>query len=152
MIRIPLLLITGFIAQLVIFNYLSPSGLGINFTLLIAIQIALIRGSYTGELFGFFSGLIEDIFSLGVIGERALVRALIGFLAGRFKGKFAVQNIFFQIFLVFFIFAFYNISIYFIRAIFYYSPFPLKRILLISALNSIIAPLVYHLVKKASAR
>ncbi len=147
-----LILFIGFVVQLILSKYFSFEGISINIMLLLTIEISLVKGQYYGELFGFFSGLIEDIFVMGIIGTRALIRTMIGLFAGSLKGKFTAQNIFFQFFLTFIVFVVHSFFIYFIRLIFNYPPPMMKNIFVYAGINGILAPIVYYLVKKADAK
>ncbi|MFC2061979.1 rod shape-determining protein MreD [Elusimicrobiota bacterium] len=147
-------LIAGFAAQLILFNFFPNDGAGVNINILLilTVEIALIRGSYRGEIFGFFSGLLEDIFVFGLIGERAIIRALAGFLIGKFSRRFSVENVVFQFFLVFFVFIIHSGFIYVVRLIFSYPPPALNKVLLNSAINGFLAPGIYHIIRKTIAR
>lgn len=142
----------GCIVQLMLFSYLSIEGVGINILLLLTIEIALVNGSYPGEIFGFISGFVEDIFIFGIIGARALIRTFIGYIAGKFKGNFEVQNLFFQFGFVFVVFMIHGYFIYLIRLIFSYSPIVLNKVLLNAVINGLFAPVVYYIVRKINAR
>lgn len=146
-----LILFVGFITQIIFYNYLSYSGIGVNILMLLTIEISLVRGSHRGEIFGFFSGLIEDILIFGLIGERALFMTVVGFLAGKLKGKFSAENIVFQFFLVSFIYILRSYFIYFLRVLFFYPPVSLKYVIAGAGLNGLAAILIYYLIKRIYA-
>lgn len=149
--RMVLILFVGFVVQLILSKYFSFGGIGINILLLLTIEMSLIKGSYYGELFGFFSGLIEDIFVVGIIGARALIRTIAGFFIGSLKSKFSVQNIIFQFLLTVTVFIVHGIFIYYVRLIFSCPPLVFKNIFLCAGINGLLAPFVYYLVKKTGA-
>jgi len=53
----------------------------------ILVYTAYVNGLMTGQVSGFFSGLTLDLISAAPLGLNALVRTLIGALAGLIKGK-----------------------------------------------------------------
>jgi len=53
----------------------------------ILVYTAYVNGLMTGQVSGFFSGVTLDLISAAPIGLNALVRTLIGALAGLIKGK-----------------------------------------------------------------
>jgi len=58
-----------------------------DLALVILVYTAYVNGLMTGQLSGFFGGLTLDLISAAPIGLNALVRTLIGALAGLVKGK-----------------------------------------------------------------
>ncbi|MGI5172045.1 rod shape-determining protein MreD [Treponema sp. OMZ 840] len=61
--------------------------------LLVVLYIGFHNGSLTGEVSGFFSGLVLDFLSAAPLGLNALVRTLIGFLSGLFYNNFETSGI-----------------------------------------------------------
>ncbi|GHV18278.1 rod shape-determining protein MreD [Spirochaetia bacterium] len=55
---------------------------------------AYVNGSMTGQLTGFFSGLLLDFLSAAPLGLNALVRTLIGAAAGLMNGTFFLDVLF----------------------------------------------------------
>jgi len=145
-------IVTAFILQLLCSRYLAFSGVHINIMLIFLIEIGLIRGSNYGQVFGFITGLIEDLTTMGLIGARSLIRTLIGFLAGRLKGKFSVNNPIFQIILTFTVFVFYGFSMYFLSLLFSKQIISLGSIFLNAAVNAMLAPVFYFFLSRISAR
>ncbi len=150
--RTTLLLIISFILQLILSKYLSYGGIGINILLILTIEISLIRGSRRGMWFGFCSGFIEDVFLMGVIGARSLVRTITGFLLGNIRGKFEVHNIMFQFILTFTVFTIHDLSVYIFKLIFAYPESNIRNIFIRAVLNGIIAPIMYYITEKTIAR
>ena len=149
---IVVLLFFGFISQIILSKYFSYGGIGVNILLLLTIEVSVIKGSRYGEVFGFFSGLLQDIFTLGIVGSRALIGTLTGFFAGGLRSKFEAHNIFFQIILTCIIFVIQGFFVYFIRLIFTYPAITIKNIFINAVLNGLFAPVLYLLVSKIRAR
>lgn len=144
-------LISGCILQIIFLKYISYQGITVNILLLLTVEIALVNGSSMGQKFGFLSGLIEDFFSLGLLGERTVIRTILGYFVGKLKGKFSVSNVFFQIFIVFTVYMIHSYFIYVMRLMFL-SPVPALRYAFFGSLiNAALAPLAYRLVKRTSA-
>ena len=60
----------------------------------ILVYSAYVNGVMTGQLTGFFSGFLLDFLSAAPLGFNALIRTLIGALAGLMKGTFFLDVIF----------------------------------------------------------
>jgi rod shape-determining protein MreD len=60
----------------------------------IVVYSAYVNGSMTGQLSGFFSGILLDFISAGPLGLNALIRTLTGALTGFMKGTFFLDLIF----------------------------------------------------------
>lgn len=150
--RTIIILFVGFITQIIITKYFSYGGVGVNLLLLLTIEFSIIKGARYGEVFGFFSGLLQDIFSIGIIGARALTGTCTGFFVGGLKSKCDTHNIFFQIFITIVIFIIQGFLVYFIRLMFSYPAMMLKNIFINAVLNGLLAPVLYFLINKVSAR
>lgn len=57
-----------------------------DIALCILVYSAYVNGTMTGQVSGFFSGLLRDFLSSAPLGLNCLIRTLIGALAGIFKG------------------------------------------------------------------
>ena len=55
---------------------------------------AYLNGTMTGQLTGFFSGVLLDFLSAAPLGLNALIRTLVGAIAGLLKGTFYLDVIF----------------------------------------------------------
>ena len=144
-------IVSSIILQLFCSRYLSFSGIQINVMLIFLVEIALIKGSNHGQVFGFITGIIEDLITMGIMGARSLIRTLIGFLAGRLKGKFSVNNPLFQIILTFIVFVFYGFSMYFLSLFFSEQIISPGSVFLNAAVNSMLAPIFYFFLSRISA-
>ncbi|MDR3172963.1 MAG: rod shape-determining protein MreD [Treponema sp.] len=65
-----------------------------DLTLGIIVYSAYINGVMTGQVTGFFSGLILDFISNAPLGLNALIRTIMGALAGLLKGTFFLDMVF----------------------------------------------------------
>ncbi|MDR2747943.1 MAG: rod shape-determining protein MreD [Treponema sp.] len=65
-----------------------------DLTLGIVVYSAYINGVMTGQVTGFFSGLILDFISNAPLGLNALIRTIMGALAGLLKGTFFLDTVF----------------------------------------------------------
>lgn len=65
-----------------------------DFALCILVFSAYINGTMTGQLTGFCSGFLLDFLSAAPLGFNALVRTIIGALAGFMKGTFFLDPVF----------------------------------------------------------
>ncbi len=141
------LIVTGFIIHILLHRHLGSGAAGINLLTLMTINIALVRGKGQGQSFGFFSGLLEDLLTAGLLGERVILRTLLGFTAGGMKGKFSEGNVVFQFFMTFILIVIYSFSSVLLRIIFG-EPYTLSigSIILYSALNALVSPVVYKII------
>jgi rod shape-determining protein MreD len=70
-----------------------------DFALCIVVYAAYVNGAMTGQVSGFFSGLLLDFLSAAPLGLNCLVRTLIGALAGLFKGTLFLDTFFLPVIL-----------------------------------------------------
>ncbi len=148
--RIILTFIIGFILQSLLYRNF-PIPLNIDIMLIITIEISLIRDSSSAEVFGFFSGLVEDILFFGMWGQKALIRTLAGFIGGRFKGKFNEGNFFFQLIITALIYIFAQFLGLLISLIMSGKSIYPPNIILSALLNGLLAFFVYHILKRFNA-
>jgi len=64
-----------------------------DLALCVIVFSAYVNGTMTGQVSGFFSGLLIDFLSAAPLGMNCLVRTLIGAFTGLFKGAFFLDNI-----------------------------------------------------------
>jgi len=88
---VSLVLVTIF--QSTLANHLGGSEVKPDFVLIAVIYFGLSKGSFEGEIFGFFGGFLEDVFSGGPLGLNGLIKAIIGYTCGIIKKKFYPKNI-----------------------------------------------------------
>jgi rod shape-determining protein MreD len=109
-----LILIVNFVLQTTLFQYIEILGVKPNTALIIIVSYAILRGDVEGALFGFFSGLITDIFFSPYIGLYACMCMLIGFFCGKPFKDFYKENYFLPLSLAAASSLVYNLAIYFI--------------------------------------
>lgn len=148
--RLVLTFIAGFILQAFLYRN-APLSINVDIMLILTLEVSLIRGSRKGELFGFFSGLIEDILFIGMLGEKALIRTLGGFIAGKFRGRFNEGNFVFQFIIASLIYAASVYAAVLLRVILGYPPAYPQSIVLSAFLNGVVAYFIYHILIKIDA-
>jgi len=70
-----------------------------DLALCILVYSAYVNGTMTGQVSGFFSGLLLDFLSAAPLGLNCFVRTLIGAVTGIFKGSFFLDIIFMPVIL-----------------------------------------------------
>jgi rod shape-determining protein MreD len=70
--------------QVTLFASLDVFGGTADVLLLSLLALALLRGSVTGAVAGFFGGLLVDVMTLDTLGVTALLYALAGYWVGRY--------------------------------------------------------------------
>ncbi|WP_055078273.1 rod shape-determining protein MreD [Lagierella massiliensis] len=80
--KIFLVIILNTLLQTVLFNRINIFGINPNITIPIVVALSLGFGAYTGGFSGLVIGLLEDILFGNVLGVRALIYFVIGFLIG----------------------------------------------------------------------
>lgn len=140
------------ILQGTVFYYVAPHAVIPDFALIVIAFCGARRGIGDGQLLGFFGGLAEDFMTASFPGFNALIKTLIGFLAGTIKNKMLFDPVIFPCLFIFFatllkgILAVITAYLFFPKGFFpavFTSDFLLEILL-----NSLLAPLVYLLLKK----
>lgn len=144
-------LLIGLILQLVAQEYLTYKGIGINILFLITVELSLLKGSNKGQIFGFAGGIIEDIFTFGLLGERAFIRTIIGYLGGKIKGMISVEKFMFQLSFIFILFVFHEYFITILRIVFSFPLNTQKYIFINAVLNGLLGIPVYKILEKTDA-
>jgi rod shape-determining protein MreD len=123
-----------------------------DLALCIIIFSAYTNGAMTGQVSGFFIGLLLDFMSSAPLGLNCLIRTLIGAVAGLFKGAFFLDVFFMPVILcalgtVFKAFLLFILHLILGAAVPSYALLlPLFWVAL--GLNSLLAPLLFFLLKK----
>jgi rod shape-determining protein MreD len=65
-----------------------------DLTLGIIVYSAYVNGAMTGQLTGFFSGLLMDLISNAPLGLHSFIRTIMGAAAGLLKGTFFLDTVF----------------------------------------------------------
>jgi|LSQX01.1.fsa_nt_gb rod shape-determining protein MreD len=63
----------------------------------IILYVAILNGTLTGEILGFFAGLLLDLMTASPLGTNALIFTVIGALTGQLKGLFFSEGILFPV-------------------------------------------------------
>ncbi len=87
-----ILIIFLIILQLTIKVLLPDIGLVPDFLLIITIISAIVGGRKQGMIAGFFTGIIQDVFSFGSFGVYTLLKLLLGFVFGFMETHFFREN------------------------------------------------------------
>lgn len=87
-----LLVIIMFLLQTSVFSQLSYGRVVPNLLIFLVSVYGLMRGEYSGIFIGFFSGLLQDIFFMDVIGFYAMIYMMIGYFNGRLNTYYIRQD------------------------------------------------------------
>lgn len=96
-----IIIIVTLILQTTVLDKVSFNDVKPDFVLIMIVLISNYLGSIKGQLIGFFSGLVEDFFSLSPFGFSALIKTVIGFLSGKTESKIFLDPIVVPIIFVF---------------------------------------------------
>ena len=83
-VKIGVLLFLVAILQVSAFSSVRIGGAAPDVLLVTLVAVALLRGSITGAVAGFLTGLVVDITTLGTLGLTSLLLTLAGYWAGRY--------------------------------------------------------------------
>lgn len=147
------IIVAALLIQLTLINLFTIQGLKPDLILLVVIVFSLLQGAEEGTIFGFASGLLQDIFSTGLLGVNALVKTIIGFICGILKVRIFAEHILFIIPVITFIVSIgQSILIFLVLHAFgveYSLVWSLKQVALPEALyNSLLSPFIFLAVKK----
>lgn len=134
------------LSRLALFNVIP------DLALCILIYSAYTNGTMTGQISGFLSGIFQDFLSASPLGMNCLIRTLSGALTGIFKGAFFLDIIFLPVILcalatLFKAFLHFILNMVFGAMIPSY-PFFSMTLWIELAMNSLLAPLLFFLLKK----
>ncbi len=82
------------VIQSTVLRFTEIAGVAPDLVLIIVVFTANKNGTMTGQLVGFFGGLVLDMMGLAPLGFHALIYTLIGALVGITRGKMFVDPIF----------------------------------------------------------
>jgi len=122
-----------------------------DLALCILVYVAYVNGTMTGQLTGFFSGVLLDFLSAAPLGLNSLIRTLVGGLTGFMKGTFYLDPVFLPMALcagatILKALVFYLLHLVFSDAIPFYSLFDLVLWVELG-MNTILAPFLFALLK-----
>ena len=140
-------MILTLIVQSMISMYFPLYGMVPDLMLVSVVYFSLRKGTVFGEAYGFFSGILLDVFSLQVFGARAVIFTVIGYLVGRYSHKLDETKVRVQVIICFMSMLFYLLVFNLICAVF----LPRSNVFHIYALlteviyTSVFVPLVFGL-------
>jgi len=134
------------IARIALFNVIP------DLALCILVYSAYVNGTMTGQVSGFFSGLLLDFLSAAPLGLNCFVRTLIGAITGLFRGSFFLDVVFMPLILCALATLLKAGILFLLNMIFgsvipsysFFSP----TLWIEFGLNSLIAPLLFFLLKR----
>ena len=140
------------VLQSTLFYYVIPHAVIPDFTLIVVAFCGARRGIRDGQILGFLSGLAEDFMTVSFPGFNALIKTIIGFLAGSIKNKLLFDPVLFPVLFIFSATLLKGILAAVTAYLFFpagYFPAVFSTSFLIEILlNSLLAPLIYLLLKK----
>lgn len=147
------IIVVALLIQLTLINSITILGLKPDLIMVVVVVFSLLKGEKEGTISGFASGLLQDIFSTGLLGMNALVKTVIGFTCGILKEKIFHEHILFLIPLITFIASFMQSILMFLllRAfgIEYNLAWSLKQVALPEALySSLLSPFIFLAINK----
>lgn len=123
-----------------------------DLALILIVFIGFRASSLEGMVYGFAGGLLQDIVSVGPIGQNALVYLNIGFIVGFFKNKIYAHSVWAPIVLILCASVFKSLANFIISALFSDIGVSLvhlrNSIFIETAFNAILAPLFFPLYDK----
>lgn len=81
------LLLVTFLLQVTVAQEINVGRVKPDLILVVTVCLALFEGPVRGAIFGFWGGLLEDIFTTGFLGVAAFCKTLVGFFAGELKNR-----------------------------------------------------------------
>ncbi len=147
------IIVVALLIQLTLINSITIMGLKPDLIMVVVVVFSLLKGEKEGTISGFASGLLQDIFSTGLLGINALVKTVIGFICGILKEKIFHEHILFLIPIITFIASFIqNILIFSLLRAFgieYNLAWSLKQVALPEALySSLLSPFIFLAINK----
>ena len=107
-----LVIVVNLVLQSTLFQYIEILNIKPNSSILIIVCYAILRGDVEGSIFGFVTGLLQDIFFGKFIGLYALFGLLVGFFCGMPFKNFFRENIVLSFFLTAFMTFAYGFAFY----------------------------------------
>jgi len=147
------IIVVALLIQITLVNLITILGLKPDLILVVVVIFSLLKGEKEGTISGFASGLLQDIFSTGLLGINALVKTVIGFTCGILREKIFHEHILFLIPVITFIASFIqSILIFFLLRTFgieYNLIWSLKQVALPEALySSLLSPFIFLAINK----
>ena len=147
-----LLVLILVILQSTLFYFAASRVVIPDFALIVVAFCGARKGMQEGQLLGFFNGLAEDFITASFPGFNALIKTIIGFLAGTIKNKMLFDPVIFPSLFIFFVTLLKGILAAITAYLFFpegYFPAVFSSSFLMEIiLNALFAPLIYLLLKK----
>lgn len=109
------LMIAGFFINSTLFEMIKLRGVKPDLFIIIIVSISVLRNDIEGALFGFFAGLIRDVFFGGPIGFFAFLYMLAGYICGKPFKYFYRENYFIPMILCFIITIFFEAFVFILK-------------------------------------
>ncbi len=144
-----LVLLSSFVLQTTIIPHLRVFGVQPDLILIVVVTYAFIQGPAAGSVAGFLGGLLEDLVLIRGVGLNVLCKTIMGYVGGLVERALFADNILFLMIAIF-VATILNQTIYagliFLlgEKVLFWSTF-LDLILPSALYNSLLAPLMYHL-------
>jgi rod shape-determining protein MreD len=90
--RVLVVVLAAVLVQLVLARYAVGGRFAFDFVLVGVVFVALQSGAVGGMVAGTVGGLLQDVFSGGIVGVLGLVKTLVGYAAGAFGTRFVVAK------------------------------------------------------------
>lgn len=147
------IVVIALLIEFVLANMLGLKTIKPDLMLIVVICMSFISGTEEGTIVGFAGGLLKDLFSVHFLGINALVKSLIGYIAGVIRERIFSQHIMWVVAISTFIFTFINnIIIFFLLNALntnYDFAITIRNFVLSQAIiNSIISPFLFIGIKK----
>ena len=154
-----ILIILCFLFQTTVFKWLNFGGIVPNLMIVLTASFGFMRGKKTGLFYGFFCGLLADIFFANVLGLNAMIYMYIGYANGKFNRIFYPDEIKLPLVLIFFSDLIYGFSYYVILFLlrgrfhlnFYFINIILPEMVYTILVTLLLYPLILWLNKKLEA-
>ena len=138
-------IIFALILQLLWVEFLPIFGYAPDLVLITIIYLSLHYGSLSGEIYGFFSGILVDVFDVSIFGLKALVFTIIGYLCGTFSRQLDELEIKTQILLGFSASYIVIIFSYLVSSIFVTKLVKEVSLVVYPVVNIVMAPFMFRL-------
>lgn len=147
------IIVVALLIQLTLINSITILGVKPDLIMIVVVVFSLLKGGKEGTISGFASGLLQDIFSTGLLGINALAKTVIGFTCGIFKEKIFYEHILFLIPVITFVASFMQSILMFLLlrsfGIEYGLVWSIKQIALPEALySSLLSPFIFLAINK----
>lgn len=147
------IIVVALLIQLTLINSITILGVKPDLIMIVVVVFSLLKGGKEGTISGFASGLLQDIFSTGLLGINALTKTVIGFTCGIFKEKIFYEHILFLIPVITFVASFMQSVLMFLLlrsfGIEYGLAWSIKQIALPEALySSLLSPFIFLAINK----